>query len=31
MVETMNFCYWCYEMVDLPLPEFDMGFEMEEE
>jgi hypothetical protein len=29
MIETMNFCYWCYEMVDLPLPEFNMSFEME--
>jgi len=31
MVETMNFCDWCYNMVGQQSPEYDENFKMEEE
>ena len=31
MVETMNFCDWCYNMAGQPAPEYNMSFEMEDE
>jgi uncharacterized protein YeaC (DUF1315 family) len=31
MIETMKFCDWCYGMVELPQPEYDMSFEMDDE
>jgi len=31
MIESMNFCDWCYNMAGQPEPEYDMSFEMEKE
>lgn len=31
MIETMNFCQWCYEVVGVELPEFDVDFEMKDD
>ena len=31
MIESMNFCDWCYNMVGQPEPEYDMDVEMEKE
>lgn len=31
MVETMNFCDWCYRVAEVPSPDYDMSFEMEDE
>ena len=28
MVESMNFCDWCYNVAGQPLPKYDMSFEM---
>ena len=30
MVESMNFCDWCYNVAGQPLPKYDMSFEMED-
>ena len=27
MIESMNFCDWCYNVAGLPEPEYDMSFE----
>ena len=27
-VEAMDFCRWCYDMVELPAPEFDVEWIM---
>jgi hypothetical protein len=29
MVEAMDFCRWCYDMVELPAPEFDVDVDFE--
>ena len=31
MIETMEFCNWCYSMGGKPGPYYDMSFEMEDE
>ncbi|MDW7641426.1 MAG: hypothetical protein SCG72_03370 [Nitrosarchaeum sp.] len=31
MIESMNFCDWCYNMAGQPEPEYDMSFKMEDE
>ena len=31
MIESMNFCDWCYNMAGQPEPEYDMSVEMEKE
>ena len=31
MVETMNFCDWCYNMAGQQSPDYDMDVEMEDE
>lgn len=31
MVESMNFCDWCYNVAGQPLPKYDMSFDMEDE
>ncbi len=31
MVESMNFCDWCYNLAEQPKPEYDMSYEMEDE
>jgi hypothetical protein len=31
MVETMEFCNWCYSKAGTPGPYYDMSFEMEDE
>jgi hypothetical protein len=30
MVETMNFCDWCYNVAEQPTLEYNMSFEMED-
>lgn len=30
MVESMNFCDWCYNVAEQPKPEYNMSFEMED-
>ena len=30
MVESMNFCDWCYNVAGQSLPKYDMSFEMED-
>ena len=29
MVETMNFCDWCYVVAGQPLPKYDVDYAME--
>lgn len=31
MVESMNFCDWCYNVAGQPEPYYDMSFEMEKQ
>lgn len=31
MVESMEFCDWCYNIAEQPKPEYDMSVEMEDE
>jgi hypothetical protein len=31
MIETMEFCDWCYNMAGQPKPQYDMGVEMDDE
>jgi hypothetical protein len=31
MVETINFCDWCYNVAEQPTPEYNMSYEMEVE
>ena len=31
MIESMNFCDWCYNMAGQPEPEYYMSFKMEKE
>jgi hypothetical protein len=31
MIETMEFCNWCYSVGGIPGPYYDMSFEMEDE
>ena len=30
MIEVIQFCDWCYEIVGQPEPKYDVNFEMEE-
>jgi hypothetical protein len=30
MIETMEFCDWCYNMAGQPKPQYDMGIMMED-
>jgi uncharacterized protein YeaC (DUF1315 family) len=31
MIETINFCNWCYSMVGQPVPKYNVEIEMEDE
>lgn len=31
MIESMEFCDWCYVMAGQPVPEYNMGAAMEDE
>jgi len=31
MIETMEFCDWCYNIAGQPKPQYDMGIMMEDE
>jgi uncharacterized protein YeaC (DUF1315 family) len=31
MVESMEFCDWCYKVAGQPAPQYNIGFEMEDQ
>ena len=31
MIESMEFCDWCYDVAEQPKPEYNMSFELEDE